>query len=430
MMTWQPIWITLLLSLGMIMLMYRRFGTRDPLVAIFSFYLFFAYGPVLNYLMGRDIYFGIVRQRIFDATVIFTIVMATVFIVSNVVKPRLSFDNDAVTSSAHQMPALGFILVVFIGYTVYVLLDVGPDVWGQEKGQRIALGPGFHYQYLLLQMFIISLYFHVKQLKGIWPLYIINFVLYVAYCLIFAERDFIFLIISLVLHGNLLKNTKVNRKQDLVYMALVPLLIVVAILIAGLRRGGMGDSVFADAFNEGSILFIVTTILEWIDKGVVGFAYGQTYLNSLLNLLPGMFVSHRNELFFLSSWFANRYAPGGSAYYGFSLGAEAYLNFGYWGIPMMFTLFTLLQRWSLNRIGTHPFYLYFSVFFVSFSMYSLRNDSLALISGMFYASLFFFGVYFLSELIAPRRRRRVRIDPPVRVPKGSGSRNANVASEG
>ncbi len=411
-MLWQPTWITLLLSVGFIVLMYQRFGTRDPLVAIFSFYLFFTYGPVLNYLLGNQIYFGTVREQIFKATIIFTIAIGTVFIVSHLVKPKLNFPNITTNLLITRSPVLGFVLIVLIAYTAYVLLNSYSAVSGLTKTQRLAIASSFHYKYLLLQMAIMSLYFQINKSSITLVLYYINSILYISYCLIFTERDFIFMIFSILLHINLLSSTTTHRRKTFHYILLVPVLIFISSILAQFRRGIIFDGgFFTRIFNEGSILLIVTSILEWTDKGIVGFSYGKTYLNSFLNLLPGALIDQTDKLFFLTKWFSSIYAPRGTSNYGFSLDAETYLNFGYWGIPITFALFTLLQRWSFNRIGTHPFYLYFSVFFVGFSMYSLRNDSLALISGCFYAILFFFTIYLLSKITVTLHYPQIRFKP-------------------
>ena len=56
------------LSILMIAIMYLRGGFRDPLFIIALIYFYFAFGPVINLLLGQEIYFGTVQDKIPEAT--------------------------------------------------------------------------------------------------------------------------------------------------------------------------------------------------------------------------------------------------------------------------------------------------------------------------------------------------------------------------
>jgi hypothetical protein len=144
--------------------------------------------------------------------------------------------------------------------------------------------------------------------------------------------------------------------------------------------------------NQGSLLFINTFSLKLLHERIDYFM-GFTYLNSLFNLFPSwIYKTDFNTL----DWFKNNYAAASTSGYGFGLDAEGYINFSYLGV--FFTFFGLLfiQRKITKYITTHPFFLYYSVFFSAFTMYSIRNDSLALFKGNLYGIIFFYLIYRLS----------------------------------
>jgi hypothetical protein len=122
---------------------------------------------------------------------------------------------------------------------------------------------------------------------------------------------------------------------------------------------------------------------------------GFTYWNSFLNLLPSwIYKTNFNTL----DWFKDKYAAASTSGYGFALDAEGFINFSYPGVIVTFILLLLIQRKIAKNISKRPFYLYYSVFFTAFAMYSLRNDSLAFMKGSLYAVLFYIMIFESSKL--------------------------------
>ena len=123
-------------------------------------------------------------------------------------------------------------------------------------------------------------------------------------------------------------------------------------------------------------------------------------VHAVLNLVPGRAQPP------LAQWLVDRYAPGSASGYGFSLTGEAYLNYGFWGIPALFAGLTVAHRLLINRIDRAPVYAYGSVLFTVAWMYGFRGESAGLLKTCVYG-LVFYGVL-----------RLVTVRVTVRVPAG------------
>ena len=72
---------------------------------------------------------------------------------------------------------------------------------------------------------------------------------------------------------------------------------------------------------------------------------------------------------------------------------------------MFFTSFSMYWKLLLNRFNNSDFFRYLMFFSIGFSMYSLRNDSLSLFKGTFYAIVIYVFVNTTSYLIAIWREK-------------------------
>jgi len=390
------VWFALAVSLFMLLIMYFRHGLKDPLFAIAGFYFYFAFGPVINFLIGGQIYFGTLQHRIPEASFIFLLGLSAFFIISTVIRPKYKQAVEILEHPSARFFALNFVLLILIAYQLYAFAFVLPTVLGLPKNTQINyIGASLHYNVLLLQFYVLSFYFFRKNSSGTRVLYTINFALYLIYCVGFQERDFIFLLMSIILHRQLLvRSSQTPRilntlRFGLVAVTLTALATYIFVLRFDTAQVGFG---LESMLNQGTLLFINTQVFDLM-RTFDSFYNGQTYLNSLFNLLPNQIYSTD---FYLINWFKDFYAPGGVSGYGFALDAEAYMNFGYAGVFFFFSFVAMLQRFIFNRISVNPFYLYFSVFFTGFLAYSLRNDSLALIKGSIYAVLFYVVIVIFS----------------------------------
>jgi hypothetical protein len=209
------------------------------------------------------------------------------------------------------------------------------------------------------------MYFLAWRTRAGRTAYIANLIIYVAYCLITTERDFIFVLFSLALHRQLFHTVRILRAA-----ALGGGLLLFATLLFAIRSGGTVGT--TEILNQGSLLFVDTFIMELAPLGVP-FLYGASYLGALGGLVPGLGGMSQS----LSGWLVDTYAPGSGSGYGFSLTGEAYLNFGMAGIPIMFALFTALHRLLVNRVDRSQLWGYMSILYTTAWMYAFRGESLA-----------------------------------------------------
>lgn len=163
-----------------------------------------------------------------------------------------------------------------------------------------------------------------------------------------------------------------------------------------------GQSGVAAAIAEfgGTIRTIMYTIS--LVPSYRAFDYGMQYIYSLLTSVPNVFggvhpaVAHGTP----SSWLVwtidpTTAAAGGGI--GFSFIAEAYLNFGYWGTPIvLFLLGFLYVRFVLWAIRAHdPARIAVLASFVASFLVYPRGDSTALVRPLIWYSLLVY-VLFLS----------------------------------
>lgn len=362
-------------------------GLKDLIVPICFFYFYFAFGPVINHIFGHSIYFGTPKEYIPEACIIFTVALNTMIIGSILwPAPQINF-IELKDNKINTLKPVFILSTLYACYAIAVVLLGG----GGSKIDKIALAiPAIHYNYLMIQIYLISFYFLVIN-SPFKKLFYINTIAYIAYSLTIGERDFIFPFVSIIFHRAIfLRST--SKSIIKLFIALSAML-VVATGIFFFRDASQGSQgVIASILNQGSLLFINTFSVKLLHERVDYFM-GFTYLNSLLNLLPSwIYKTDFNTL----DWFKNNYAAASTSGYGFGLDAEGFINFSYIGVFFTFFIILFIQRKIIKHINSHPFFLYYSIFFSAFTMYSIRNDSLAFLKGNLYGIIFFYLMYRFS----------------------------------
>lgn len=358
-------------------------GTRDVLAFVAAYFFLFGFGPVVSYLFGGSIYFGINTALIDRASVGLLLAFAGVLAAGLLMRQRADLGRPAVT---HRFPLMPVVLMALTLYASTILVLGGTGFLAGTKIDRIGVaGPG-HYDYLLFEMFACALYFMADGSGAGRFTYRLNFVVYIVYCLSTGERDFVFVLFSIILHRELARGGSFAKP---VGYGLV--LLVGANLIFSLRGGGPTDT--AQVLNQGSVLFVDTWVMTHV-PATDGFTHGATYWHAVLNLIPG------HAQLPLSQWLVDRYAPGSASGYGFSLTGEAYLNFGLWGIPVLFAGLTAVHRLLLNRIDRAPVYAYGSVLYTVAWMYGFRGESASLLKTCVYGLIFYGVLRLVSVRIA------------------------------
>lgn len=354
-------------------------------------------GPALNYLYGIPIYFGIVESNIADACLIILVGIVSFTL------PHIIFKNRKLSlvfyNERHGWISLYPIFLISIMYGLIKLLIMLPyRISGFSKIELINLAlPSIHYIYLLIQLYLCSFYLNIIYNKKLKRLYYLNLIIYVFYCMILGERDFIFPIFSIFI----LKTILGKRRDVIKYSFLSILLLCLATAIFFFRDSTQNtQGALGSILNQGSILFINSYVLKILDNGE-SFFYGYTYVNSIMNLLPSWLYK---SSFNLQQWFHDLYAKNSTSGYGFSLDAEAYLNFGYYGVGVFFFLLSMYWKILLSKFNYSDFFRYMTFFSIGFTMYSLRNDSLALFKGSLYAALVYLFANTTSYLMVIGRK--------------------------
>jgi oligosaccharide repeat unit polymerase len=163
-------------------------------------------------------------------------------------------------------------------------------------------------------------------------------------------------------------------------------------------------------------LFVFTKVASWIPRHY-DFYYGRTYADALLSFVPWYEPARQRSLL---TWFRNEYAPRGVSGYGFAPDAEAYMNFGWLGPPIYFFLWGLLLG-ALYKPGPPesltPARMYFSVYPLVISMFSIRADFRGFSKMMVFGLLFVVVMQTAAAMIARSTRlgRRL-VTPPVAGP--------------
>ncbi len=369
-------------------------GTRDIFTWVLYYYFYVAFGPVITYLIDFPIYHGIPTEYILPAVKIFTLANLAMIFSGMLFRPKLYEKPVSEFRIYESLPTIKIFAVLSLLYTAIAIPALLANLDGSKLDKISVISPLVHYNYLFVQLFLPAFYFHYSHEKIGRRIFWLNFITYCFYCILTAERDFIFPLSSIGFHWAIYN---FNDRRNIVKFAACGLVLVSTGVGVFLLRDTTQDSSnpLISMLNQGSLLFINSYCLYLVDMGQELFT-GFTYINSLQNLLPSWLYGTD---FSVIAWFKEQYAPNSTSGYGFALDAEAYINFGYIGVFVFFFLIATYQKIIYNNLDKHHYLVFYSVFFHSFFMYNLRNDSLALFKGNLYAALFFIFILYTSRMI-------------------------------
>jgi hypothetical protein len=373
------IFFTLMVAVGMVAVVVARAGAKGITTFVAGYYLLFAFGPVVNYLLGNEIYFGITLSAMPVATAGMCAALLAMCAAILIFPQRRSFDAIRLNVDDRNYPAVTVLHFVLSGYVIYQFISFGGALTGLGKGEKVAAAGPYHYDYLLIAMLASAFFFISMRTKLGRSLFWIHLATYIAYCLLTNERDFIFVFISLFLHFRLFRE-KASMWAPL--LAGGGLLAVATYLFAS-RAGESTD--IAQALNQGSLLFVDSYIVERYPD-LLQFRWGETYLNAIASIAPSWLVTPTPSL---ADELVLSYAPGSGSGYGFSLTAEAYMNFGLAGVLVVFFGLAVAQQFLVNRCDHSLFWAYASIAFTIAWMYAIRGESLHLAKICFDAVLLY-----------------------------------------
>lgn len=184
-------------------------------------------------------------------------------------------------------------------------------------------------------------------------------------------------------------------------ITLVQILIVLIPLLTGLStlgqfRGSRSTEslqvslggLLQESLGPGAGAGAVTAVITDLVPLVIPYQHGGTYISSILNLVPGFLFGSAGRPFFNPSLaFHDAYSPGLSDHgFGFSMTAEAYMNWGVWGALPALLFVGLILGFSYNylkvRRDSYSIAVYSIVVFES--LWYLRADSTAYVKAVLF----------------------------------------------
>ncbi|MDA8622287.1 hypothetical protein N9L48_06545 [Psychrosphaera sp.] len=365
----------------------NRFIT--PLVFYMLFYVYFTLGPVLAYQLGFGLYSGIKEAYINDAIIIFSCALFGMW-VSNLVNTRTKVIilGEEVRGKWHvQLVLTALTLLLGVAY-LNLMLKIG----GASKKSDILDKIGaLHYIVMYLAPLLVCIRLSIKRAFTKYDGLL--FIAFTWYCLLIGERDFVLIIIPCILTYSL------YRKINLTKLAL--LLVICSIIFTALsllRANLEGDSLLQALkalLSQGSNLMIVTNVLKWLDTGYFDLYYGVTYVDSVLSLFQ---LKQFETVGRLTIWFTELYPanvrPGA---YGFSIEAEAFMNFGYVGVfAFFFFIGSLFRVFWQRALAGDSLALFVSIYSSYIAIYAIRGDFNMMLKGIVYGSLAWFFFYSIT----------------------------------
>ncbi|MEV4703912.1 O-antigen polysaccharide polymerase Wzy [Actinoplanes sp. NPDC049316] len=359
------IFLIVLLSVAVVAFMAARSGGKGITTFVAGYFLFFAFGPVINYLTGNEIYFGIRISSIPAAAAGMGVALIGMCAAIFVVPQRQRFCRLKLVADDRIYPTATFLHVTLSAYAIFTIAKIGGSVANLNKTEKILAAGPYHYDYLLCAMLASAFFFTAVRTRYGRGLFYLHLATYISYCLLMDERDFIFVIVSLLLHSRLFREKVTIWAPLLTGSALFAL----ATYLFAARSGEKADT--AQALNQGSLLFVDSYIIERYPD-FFPYRLGDTYIDAVAGLAPSWIVAPKPTL---ADELLQSYASGSSSGYGFSLTAEAYMNFGYLGILAIFFALAACQQKLINRSDHSLFWAYFSVIFAVAWMYAMRGES-------------------------------------------------------
>lgn len=377
-----------------IMCLTARFAWRRKISGIDIYlllYLYFFAGPFVASLLGYEIYVGIEFEFLGEALLVLSVAVFAMML-GSWLPARSERVPDFYSASGGGgnifllLPIFGLLLVVLALFWLYFL---GIIQSGMNKTEKILAVGIYHYAVVTLVPAALIAYMALTvEVRRNYLIFMICIFLYCLYSLLMGERDF--LLLALPIYFWLIRDAFTGLRYPL---ALVFVFVFVFVSMSGGRSDIFNQGFVSSLLNQGSNLMVMTNVLQYIEEGGE-FIWGGSYISAFVNLITAGFVNITEPR---SVWFSNYYSNGTSAY-GFSLEAEAYLNFGIAGVLVMFFFYGYYYAWveyfAIKR--SHLGYLLY-YHFLFFGIYAIRGESLVVLKSLAYCLFFFVFASIISS---------------------------------
>ncbi|HAK74627.1 MAG TPA: hypothetical protein DCP36_15705 [Sporomusaceae bacterium] len=397
---WSLLFYTIICIVGSLSCYITYRDYLHPGILLTWIYYYYTAGSTILYILGFSIHPGIRTYYIADATMVSSFAIIS-FILPSLIIRRAKESRNTIFIPEYIKPqayrifgllSLAITLIILICFSFVANTYFNS---GLAKNQIIALMPGWfltiHYIYMVFWMSFFAIILSVCGIKFLKRhlLLSLNFFIFIGYCLVTRERDFVLFFIPILLI--------MNRKKKMSIFKIFIFMLIVLFFITGLytlKSDEISYNLTELLLNQGSTLLILTNIMSWIDDGME-LEYGATYLNSIINLIPSFIYREGVPLI---HWFKENYNSTSTVGYGFSLEAEGYLNFGILGVILTFLLIGILfqtcyLKFQKNTLTWNYIYLFLTPYYI----YAIRGDSLMLFKGLVYGVFLFFFILFCSQ---------------------------------
>jgi oligosaccharide repeat unit polymerase len=371
-------------------------------IDIFLFlYAYFFIGPIIgSYFFGSFMYYGINLQYINTALL--------VYLVSNfaLILGIIFFDKyKFIKIKYNKIKYKNIFIVQYILLAGSLALLLAPILFGGGLGflsnvsklEKLSTLGILHYVALTLVPCALISYMALFKYDRKNKYFLLCYLFYAVYCILVSERDFILFLIPMYFWYKNSIFVTLNGKTFFYFIFLG--IIFTAISVGRTAIGGKTD--IASFLNQGSNLMALTNTITYLESGN-SYLYGLSYLSGIINGLSlGIFRILESR----SSWLSNFFSNGVSGY-GFSLEAEAYFNFGFLGVFIIFFLISLYYLFIENRAksGTQFGKLLF-YHFLFFFIYGIRGEFLMVFKSIIYTTIIFLISKFILTMRNPTNFR-------------------------
>jgi len=279
--------------------------------------------------------------------------------------------------------AIGLIMQAFffarVGFSTFVNLT--------RPQRSLLLSETINFSFDLLQIImILGLILYVTyKAKPFLYLAILSLVHNVVYAIIIIDRSMLLeILLPLMFMG--LAFGKIRPRTVLI--AGTSLFVVMSYFKVLMSNLLFGRNTPFDKFRFNSEFegwyYIGSRILTELKNGTIQLMYGQSYADTLINLIVPFTSTEPLSVWYVRSYFYDMYA--GGAGLAFSSIAEALMNFGYMGVPLYFAFLGFICRWLKVRKNTDTKYLFFYilVFTVLYKFFRAESYSLMKTTWWFY----------------------------------------------
>ncbi|WP_439902415.1 O-antigen polysaccharide polymerase Wzy [Microbacterium azadirachtae] len=374
--------ISIGIALAAVLWLAVRRHSVSPLLFPTLYFIYFSGGPAMVYYSGGEIYVGTVTEYIPAVLRGFAIALAgwaaadflfTILRLNQTETSALARSQRALPQWRSWTFNLALVALAAYGAIVGVRVMIGTGLIF-NKDVAISVAGSFHYTYMLWASLVLCWTLSGwRSGRGVRALILIAWVVFLFYCLVTGERDFILIAYVLSVHLFLWR----GRRRTAFLLALGGIL---AIFLGSAIFAGRSGKAFTleSVLNQGSTLFVDTFVYRLVDSGESHPV--DTWISALVHQYPTVYGP-------LSQWFSAEFlgtqSRGGA--YGFSMTAEGYLNGGYVGIFVLYFILGFVQLWAFNRAWRSASWLALSVSIMYLSIYSIRGELYALVSACFQA---------------------------------------------